>query len=82
MKEFGKVVSKLQDMTWQQLWDQSSKGANKTGMNYEPVDQTTDTGEKIHTIRVSGKHRARVIRKGKWMVFISLHPDHDSAYPR
>jgi hypothetical protein len=37
-------------------------------------------GEKFYLVRVSQKCRALVRRVGEVVVFISLHPDHGSAY--
>ena len=42
--------------------------------------QSTRQGHLSATVRVTLKHRARVYRDGAFMVFLSLHPDHDSAY--
>jgi hypothetical protein len=70
---------KLQKTTWQELWEQSTKGKGKTGFNYEFIDNDKDLG-KIHSIRITRTSRARVIRDHEWMRFISLHPDHESAY--
>jgi hypothetical protein len=67
-------------MTWDQIHQTSSK-RQKRGLNWEPIErQQTAKGKAIASIRISGKFRARVCRDGKFMRFISLHPDHDSAY--
>lgn len=80
--EFFDAITKIQGMTWQQIWDTSSKTpGQKRGLNYEAIEgQYSPGGEQVHSIRVTKKFRARVIRQGRWMRFISLHPDHDSAY--
>lgn len=72
-------VEKISEMTWQQIYNTSSK-TKKRGINWEPLGQRTASGAPIASIRVSGKFRARVTRDGVFMRFISLHPDHDSAY--
>ena len=75
------TITKIQNMTWQQIWDSSSKTpGGKRGINWEPIDQETSDGKQIASIRITRSHRARVCRDGDWMRFISLHPDHDSAY--
>jgi hypothetical protein len=67
-------------MTWDQVYKTSSK-TQKRGLNWEIIEnQTTQSGKKIASIRISQKFRARVCRDGQLMRFISLHPDHDSAY--
>lgn len=81
--EFEQVedsVKKIEKMTWDQVYKTSSK-TQKRGLNWEVIEnQQTQSGKKIASIRISKKFRARVCRDGQWMRFISLHPDHDSAY--
>ena len=73
-------IEKIQKMSWDQIYKTSSK-SQKRGLNWEPIEgQQTARGKTIASIRLSGKFRARVCRDGKFMRFISLHPDHDSAY--
>lgn len=80
LEQVENSVEKIQKMTWDQIYKTSSK-TQKRGLNWEPIDgQETATGKKIASIRISGKFRARVCRDGNFMRFISLHPDHDSAY--
>jgi len=80
LEQVENSVEKIQKMTWDQIYKTSSK-TQKRGLNWEPLDgQETATGKKIASIRISGKFRARVCRDGNFMRFISLHPDHDSAY--
>jgi len=57
------------------------KGKGKRGVNWEVLrNQKTASGVPIASIRITDKFRIRVIRDGVFMRFISLHPDHDSAY--
>jgi hypothetical protein len=73
-------VNKIQIMTWDQIYKTASK-SQKRGLNFEPISgQKTNSGKTIASIRISDKFRARVCRDGRYMRFISLHPDHDSAY--
>ncbi|HMT09791.1 MAG TPA: hypothetical protein PKA82_17525 [Pyrinomonadaceae bacterium] len=73
-------IRKINQMSWDQIYKTSSK-TQKRGLNWEPIaGQTTRSGKTIASIRISKKFRARVCRDGKFMRFISLHPDHDSAY--
>ena len=75
------TVDKLGKMTWNDIYKTSSKTpGDKRGLNFEPLDQQTANGQRIASIRVTNKFRARVCRDGRHMRFISLHPDHDSAY--
>jgi hypothetical protein len=75
-----RCIDKIKAMTWQQIYNSASRGPNKRGLNWEPLEQKTRAGRPIATIRVTKKFRARVSRKDEFMIFISLHPDHDSAY--
>ena len=74
-------VEKINEMTWQQVYATSSKGKGKRGLNWEVLpNQKTAGGGTVASIRITDKFRARVTRDGVFMRFISLHPDHDSAY--
>lgn len=80
LEQVEESIKKISQMTWDQIYKTSSK-SQKRGLNWEPIDgQQTASGKKIASIRISKKFRARVCRDGKFMRFISLHPDHDSAY--
>ncbi len=80
LEQVENAVEKILQMTWDQLYKTSSK-TQKRGLNWEPIEgQKTASGKTIASIRISGKLRARVCRDGRFMRFISLHPDHDSAY--
>lgn len=77
---FSRAIDKIEQMTWDQIYKTSSK-SQKRGLNWEPIaGQKTKSGKTVASIRISDKFRARVCRDGKLMRFISLHPDHDSAY--
>ena len=82
-KELDQVeatIEKIKKMTWDQIYKTSSK-TQKRGLNWEPIEgQQTASGKTIASIRISRKSRARVCRDGNFMKFISIHPDHDSAY--
>jgi hypothetical protein len=80
LEQVEETVKKINQMTWDQIYKTSSR-SQKRGLNWEPIaGQTTGSGKTIASIRISKKFRARVCRDGKFMRFISLHPDHDSAY--
>jgi len=81
LESLFKAVEKINQMTWAQVLATSSKGAGKRGLNWEVLsEQKTASGKTIASIRITKKSRARVTRDGVFMRFISLHPDHDSAY--
>ena len=78
--QLEETVKKIEKMTWDQIYKTSSK-TQKRGLNWEIIEnQVTQSGKKIASVRISKKFRARVCRNGNFMRFISLHPDHDSAY--
>ncbi len=72
-------IDKIEKMTWAHILATSSK-SQKRGLNWEVLDQKTASGCIVASIRITEKFRARVTRDGVYMRFISLHPDHDSAY--
>ena len=52
------------------------------GLHWETVEhlKAPDGKTDVHSVRLSQKMRALALRDGDLMRFISLHPDHDSAY--
>jgi hypothetical protein len=52
------------------------------GLHWEAIDhfKAPDGKSSVYSVRLSQKIRALVFREGEFMRFISLHPDHDSAY--
>ncbi len=78
--QFTKTITKIEMMSWDQIYKTSSK-SQKRGLSWEIIEnQITKSGKKTASIRISKKFRARVCRDQNYMIFISLHPDHDSAY--
>ena len=74
-------VEMINKMNWNQVYATSSKGKGKRGLNWEMLpNQRTSSGGAVASIRITDKFRARVVREGVFMRFISLHADHDSAY--
>ena len=72
--ELDRCIDKIEGMTWQQIYQTSSR-SQKRGLNWEPLQgQKTASGCIIASIRVT--------RAEKYMRFISLHPDHDSTYQK
>lgn len=77
---FEVVEKKIQKMTWAQIYTTSSK-SQKRGLNWEVIEgQRTTKDGIIASIRITQKSCARVTRDGKFMRFISIHPDHESAF--
>ena len=56
---------------------------SSSGLNLERVKKTkTRKGNPIYSIRITRSFRAILSIEGDYLRFISLHPDHDSAYKR
>lgn len=68
---FFKTLRKLRQLSWQQLY-------RDRGLRWEAVKSVRAEG--LYTMRVTQKCRIVVKREGNILRFISLHPDHDSAY--
>ncbi len=66
-----KTLKKLRQLTWQEVYQDK-------GLNWELARE--ERGERFYSIRVTKKFRALVQREGDFVIFIGLHPDHDSAY--
>jgi hypothetical protein len=70
----GNTMKKIMNMTWEQVY-------HDKGLRWEKIQSVrTGKGQVLYSVRMSRKHRAVVCRKDDFMIFISLHPDHDSAY--
>lgn len=68
------VCIKLTSLSWGQLY------ADK-GFRWELIhSRSAADGSKLHSIRITQKMRAVVRRAGDFLEFLTLHPDHDSAY--
>ena len=65
------TLRKLSLMDWNQVY-------HDRGLRWEKIQSIkTEKGRDLYTIRLSEKHRAVVYRHSGFMVFVSLHPDHD-----
>jgi hypothetical protein len=70
-----KTLRLLQAMTWEQI--QASKG-----LRWELIQSRQGPeGQRLYSMRISRSCRAVAWRDGPWLRLLSLHPDHDSAYP-
>lgn len=69
LKKVFKTLRKLRKLTWNQLF-------NDKGLRWEQPKNM----QGLYTIRLSQGYRAVVVRQAEFIRFISLHPDHDSAY--
>jgi hypothetical protein len=79
LEEMKQVVSSLRrlfGLDWSSLYRHG-------GFNWEAIAHLkAPNGAKIYSLRLSQKIRALAYRDGDFLRFVSLHPDHDSAYGR
>jgi hypothetical protein len=68
------TVQKIAQLEWMHLHRDTKLNWQLTGVQAD-VD-----GERIYTLRVTPECHAFVQRRGNKIVFLELHPDHDSAY--
>lgn len=69
---FFKTLRKLSKLDWPEMY-------RDTGLRWESIKSL---GADAYTLRITKKCRAVVERQGNVLRFLSLHPDHDSAYRR
>ncbi len=69
---FMKTLRKLRALSWSEV--HRDKGLRMESIKSLGVD--------AYTLRVTQRCRAVVKREGEILRFLSLHPDHDSAYRR
>ena len=69
---FFKTLRKLKALSWHEVH-------RDRGLRWESIKSL---GTHAYTLRVTRKCRAVVEREGDVVRFLSLHPDHDSAYRR
>jgi hypothetical protein len=71
---FVKSVKKINKMDLSQVRQSS-------GLNLEKIKNLkTSNGKTLYSIRMSKSFRAVICIEDDFIRFISLHPDHDSAY--
>jgi hypothetical protein len=74
VKRILSALRKLKQLSWSELF------ADK-GLRWELIQSRVGPGgARLHSIRLGGKFRAVACRDGQFLRFLSLHPDHDSAY--
>lgn len=54
---------------------------NDKGLRWEAIHtRNASDGARMYSIRITKRFRAVVVRRGEVLSFVSLHPNHDSAY--
>jgi hypothetical protein len=68
------TLRKIQRMEWSQFYQDR-------GLRWEAIlSRTGPAGQRIYSLRITRSVRAVAFREGDFLRFLSLHPDHDSAY--
>ena len=76
LKQVISALGRLRLLDWTALY-------RHTGFRWEAVTHLkAPNGSTIHSLRLSQRIRALAYRDRELLRFISLHPDHDSAYER
>jgi hypothetical protein len=69
-------LRRLLELDWNTLY-------RHTGFHWEAIEYLkAPNGAKVYSLRLSQRIRALAFRDGEFLRFLSLHPDHDSAYQR
>jgi hypothetical protein len=70
------TLRKIRQLDWDQLY-------RDRGLRWEAIlSQPGPTGKRMYSLRITRRVRAVAYREGDFLRFVSLHPDHDSAYER
>lgn len=76
LKQVVASLRRLSELDWSAIY-------RHTGFQWEAIRHLkAPNGAAVHSLRLSQKVRALAFREGDFLRFISLHPDHDSAYRR
>ena len=76
LKQVVKSLRRLQGLDWNGLY-------RHTGFQWEAIEHLrAPNGARIHSLRLSQRIRALAFRDAEYLRFVSLHPEHDSAYER
>lgn len=74
LKQVIAALSRLRELDWATLY-------RHTGFRWEAIEHLkAPNGAKVYSLRLSQRIRALAFREGDFLRFISLHPEHDSAY--
>ena len=74
LKQVVASLRRLRELEWNSLY-------RHTGFRWEAIEHLkAPNGAKVYSLRLSQRIRALAYRDGDFLRFLSLHPDHDSAY--
>ncbi len=76
LKQVVASLRRLRELDWSAIY-------RHTGFQWEAIKHLkAPNGAGIYSLRLSHKVRALAFRESDFLRFVSLHPDHDSAYRR
>ena len=76
LKQVVVSLRRLSALDWSAIY-------RHTGFQWEAIQHLkAPSGAGVHSLRLSQMVRAPAFREGDFLRFLSLHPDHDSAYRR
>lgn len=76
LKQVVASLRRLSELDWAAIY-------RHTGFQWEAIKIfRAPNGAGVYSLRLSQKVRALAFRDGPFLRFLSLHPDHDSAYRR
>lgn len=68
------TLERISRMSWHQVYRDS-------GLKWETIrGRKPASGDRLYTFRCTRASRAVAKREGEFLVLLSIHPDHDSAY--
>jgi hypothetical protein len=68
------ALAKLASLSWDDLY-------KSKGFRWELIQSRRGPdGTRLHSLRIAKGFRAVALREGEFLVMLTLHPDHDSAY--
>jgi hypothetical protein len=76
LKQVVASLGRLRELQWTEFY-------RHKGFPWEAIEHLKPPNDaKVHSLGLSQKIRALAFRDGEFLRFVSLHPDHDSAYER
>ena len=76
LKQVVASLRRLSELDWSAIY-------RHTGFQWEAIKHLkAPNGAGVCSLRLSQKVRALAFREGDFLRFLSVHPDHDSAYQR
>lgn len=76
LRQVVAALRRLRELDWHSLY-------RHTGFRWEAIQHLqAPNGSTVYSLRLSQRIRALAFRDHEFLRFVSLHPDHDSAYQR